>query len=412
MNVSSIVRRALFTRMLPALALALTAFLTGCSFTTRQSTLDPKGPVAQVQYDVFMITVWVTLGIFIVVGGILVWVVWKFRERPGDENKPLPEQGHGNPLIEISLIGVSVLLLVVIAVPTLEAIWFTHEMPSDTKASQLGTWYPGEVAPEEKNNVLEITVYGYQWWWAFDYPQFGIRTANELVIPTGKIVKLNLRSQDVIHSFWLPKIAGKVDLIPGRRNWMWIQADEEGHYYGQCAEFCGEAHAYMLFRADAVSDEAFAEWVEANRNGAEPPAGESWNEWFKVATSDPVKLDGDPVQLGARLFMTQAQCIQCHRIGNSPANSDIGPDLTLVGRRKSLGAGLLDNRNADGEIDEALLQENLYQWIRYSHNIKPGNLMYYGTGAFQEIKRNLEERGTPLTEEDFRNMAIYLSTLK
>lgn len=381
--------------------------LTGCAFDTRQSTLDPKGPVAQVQLDLFWITVWVCVGIFVVTAGALLYVVIKYRERPGDENKPMPEQGHGNPLIEIGLIGVSVLLLVIIAVPTLEAIWYTHELPEDAEnfeESKLGIWYGGDLAKEEKDEILEITAYGWQWWWSFEYPQFGITTANELALPVGKVVKINLRAVDVIHSFWLPKIAGKVDLIPGRANWMWIQADETGHYYGQCAEFCGEAHAYMLFRADVLTDADFTQWVKDYQAGATAPAGftaqpdkekpdptarDDWMAWSQTVRKNPESLPANPVHEGAALFMGKGQCIVCHAIDNSPAMGQTGPNLTKVAARKSLGAGILDNTNLNGEIDPEKQLENLTEWVARSQHYKPGNLMYYRADAgLQNLKYN------------------------
>jgi cytochrome c oxidase subunit 2 len=220
-NISSGLTR--YTQFLSVLMGAL--FLGGCNLDTRMSTFVTKGPVAETQYDLFMLTVWVTLGIFIVVGGAFAFAIIKFRERPNDD-RPMPSQGHGNPLVEIGLIGASILLLVIIAVPTLQGIWYTHDTPADPE-SYMGAWYSGEeLAEEEAENPLIVKVIGYQWWWAFEYPQLGITTANEMVIPAGKVVHLELRSFDVIHSFWLPRIAGKVDLIPGRTNSMWIQAGD------------------------------------------------------------------------------------------------------------------------------------------------------------------------------------------
>ncbi|MEO0795208.1 MAG: cytochrome c oxidase subunit II [Verrucomicrobiota bacterium] len=382
----------------------LTLGLAGCSFNLKQSTLDPKGPVAREQLDLFYITVWVSLGIFIVVGGALVWVVWHFRERPGDEDKPMPSQGHGNPLIEIGLIGASIFLLVIIAIPTLRAIWFTHELPEDQpyyEESKLGAWYGGEISKEAKDDVLEITVDGWQWWFGFEYPQLGIVTANEFVIPKGKVVKFNLRGRDVIHSFWLPKLGGKVDLMPGRKNWMWLMADEEGYYFGQCAEFCGDAHAYMLFRAEVVSDEEFEKWVAEYKQGAPAPSGfkskptaekpepthqDDWMEWFKQSASNPDKLmtgnkKQDDITKGAQLFMGDGKCIVCHAIDASPAAGVIGPNLTKVAERKSLAAGILNHYTEDGGIDAVKQQENFIEWIARSHHYKPGNLMYYDMDA-------------------------------
>ena len=119
----------------------------------------------------------------------------------------------------------SVGLLVIIAVPNLKAIWYTNEFPEDA-AHQLKNWYPDALEADIEDEVLVVNVFGYQWWWAFDYPQLGITTANEMIMPAGKVVELKLRSKDVIHSFWLPRIAGKVDLIPGRANEMWVQAGD------------------------------------------------------------------------------------------------------------------------------------------------------------------------------------------
>ncbi|NBX34972.1 hypothetical protein EBR16_06390, partial [bacterium] len=128
------------------------------------------------------------------------------------------------------------------------------------------------------DQVLEIDVIGKQWWFRFEYPQLGLTNdakhsvPNEMVIPKGVAVRINLRSEDVIHSFWIPKIAGKVDLMPGRKNHLWIQADQVGHYYGQCAEFCGDSHAYMLFRCEVVEPADFAKWVAAQKADAAPVA--------------------------------------------------------------------------------------------------------------------------------------------
>ncbi|WP_309396782.1 cytochrome c oxidase subunit II [Cerasicoccus maritimus] len=380
--------------------LLMCLWITGCSITTPQSSLDPKGPVAQKQLELFMITVWVCTLIFVLVGGALVWVVWRFREKPGDENKPMPSQGHGNPLIEIGLIGASIAFLVVIAVPTLRAIWFTHDLPEDQpyyQESKLGAYMDrGLISPEEKDNVLEITVRGWQWWFSFEYPQLGITTANEFVIPKGKVVKFNLRGYDVIHSFWLPKLGGKVDIVPGRKNWMWLMAEEEGYYFGQCAEYCGEAHAYMLFRAEVVSDEEFNDWIASYKEGAPAPAGfqmeptdetpeptnqDNWMAWSMANAKDPQSLlTGDPskdaITAGAQHFFGKGKCMVCHAIDGSPAAGPSAPNLTKLGERKSIAAGILNQYTEDGGLDAEKQRENIFEWISKSHFYKPGNLMY------------------------------------
>ena len=417
------------------------ALLGGCNLDTRMTTFVPKGPIAEEQNELFMLTVWVTLGIFIVVGGVYVIALLKFRERPNDD-RPMPSQGHGNPLVEIGLIGASILLLVIIAVPTLKAIWYTHETPSDPE-SNLGAWYSGEgLADEEAENPLIIKVVGYQWWWAFEYPQLGITTANEMVIPAGKVVHLELRSVDVIHSFWLPRIAGKVDLIPGRTNAMWIQAgdsfvawkekqglDGEGpelrnqyaeyleneihdYYYGQCAEYCGDSHARMLFRAKVIGDDEFAAWVADEKTGHGTPYGKSWTEWYDAFEKNPSSLTGDENE-GLKLFMGRAKCATCHTVkGNPRALGVAGPNLTNVGSRYSIAAGWLNHRNEDGSIDAEKQFENFYKWIKETNVVKPGNLMWKANGG--GIGELLDENGNPapLTDDEVQKLTHYLQSLK
>lgn len=382
---------------------ALTALLlTGCSFTDRMSTFDPKGPVARMQLDVFLITLAVTGFLFVAVSGALAIAMWKFRERKNDPRTELPDQSHGNPLVEIGLIGFSVLCLVIIAVPTLRGIWMMEDVEEAIQYAKT-------------DEIIEVNVIGYQWWWAFEYPDLGITTANELIIPKDTVIKLNLRAFDVIHSFWLPKLAGKKDLMPGQKNVMWILGEEEGHYYGQCAEYCGEAHAYMLFRTEVLSQEGYEAWVEHQKSQAKPPRGENWNEFIQMAASDLDSLKDDPIAHGAGLFMTTAACTQCHAVDGSIAQGLKGPNLTHVGSRKSLGAGMLENRpleheySADVEtIDPDVQLENLHHWIYRSQDVKPGNLMWK---AVENVKKS-ENNPDGLTEEDFRHIAMWLQSLK
>ena len=410
-------------------------FLSGCTTDTRMSTLDTKGPVAEVQYELFMVTVWVTTFIFITVGSVYLFAIFKFREKK-DDPRPLPSQGHGNPLIEVSLIAASILLLVIIAVPTLSAIWYTHDTPI-TVESQLGTWYKGEgLSKAEESNVLTVRVEGYQWWWAFDYPQLGITTANEMVIPAGKIIQLELRSKDVIHSFWLPRIAGKVDLIPGRANEMWIQAGDsfevwkekngiEGdektliaeynkyleneiydYYYGQCAEYCGDSHARMLFRSTVVSDDEFASWVSDIKQGHTAPDGLSWDEWYRLDAENPEQLTGDENE-GLRLFMGRGKCATCHAVqGNPRALGVAGPNLTKVASRQSIAAGWLNHRAEDGTIDEEQQYANFFKWIKETDVVKPGNLMWKANGG------GIGELDKLLTDDEIHKISKYLQTLK
>jgi cytochrome c oxidase subunit 2 len=334
---------------------------TGCSTTLKQSALDPKGPVSQMQYDVMMLTLYVVTGLFIVVGGAMAYTVWRYRLKKGEDPKAIPDQSHGNPLIEVGLIVLSASMLVIIGIPTLKGIAYMKNDPVEE--------YEGE--------AIEIIVTGYQWWWNFEYPELGIKTSNEFSIPTGRPVKLVLKAADVIHSFWVPKLAGKTDLIPGQINRMWIEADEPGMYWGQCAEFCGDSHAYMLFRTIALEPAEFDAWVEHQK-------------------SAPVEPDSTLAHTGKALF-TEKGCIGCHMVGK--VGGLAGPDLTHFGSRATLAAGWKANT-----------LENLKEWIQYPEKVKPGNLMYLGVGTMAGIKQIREEKG--LSDDEVAALADYLHTLQ
>lgn len=412
----------------PSLLVLAAIFTAGCTkaeWMVRQSTMDPKGPVAQVQFDVFMATVWLSLVLFVLVGGALVYAVIRYRQRPGQADLPPPETGHGNPLIEVGLIMASIASLVVIAIPTLEAIWYLDDVPAERQPdSKLSAWYKGSYSADVAEEVLTIDVIGKQWWFRFEYPQLGLtqqskRTVpNEMVIPRGKVVRINLRSEDVIHSFWIPKIAGKVDLIPGRRNHMWIQADQTGHYYGQCAEFCGDSHAYMLFRCVVVEPEVFDQWVESQKAPAPEPAA------------------GSLAAKGKVLF-AQKTCIMCHRVaGHYESSAGFGPDLARVASRSTLAGAWMDHRDpavqgaidakgnteVSAPIDPALQRRNFHDWIGSSgilvnaegkplipHDIKPGNRMHYYR-MFNVA--GLRETKTTLTQDELDALVEYMMTLK
>lgn len=368
-------------RILRILTISLTLLslllLSGCmEVDQNQSALDPKGPVAKQQADAFYVTLYLTTFLWIVVGGAMLYAVWKFRLKKTDDPNELPEQSHGHPIIEVGLILFSAACLVVVAIPTIEGILMTKSLPE-----------------EYQEGAITVDVTGYQWWWAFDYPEEGVTTANEIVFPVGKAVKLNLRSADVIHSFWLPKLAGKVDLMPGQENFMWIQADEPGMYWGQCAEFCGDSHAYMLFRARAVSEEEYQQWLEDLRKG---PA-------FAVNTpaADVAESYGEKVVHGKDVFMQN--CLSCHKIGET--GGETGPNLTNFGGRATIAAGWLDNNS-----------ENLFRWIKEPHKIKPGNYMWYGVpmktpGGGMMVMEGLADKA-PLSDEDIHAVVAYLQTLK
>lgn len=194
------------------------------------------------------------------------------------------------------------------------------------------------------NDPLVVEVTGHQWWWDVRYPEQNVVTANEIYIPAGEAVRFQLTSADVIHSFWVPELHGKMDLIPGITNTWELQADAPGEYWGLCAEFCGTQHAKMLFLVVAVPPEQFETWLEAQSQPAASPATEA-------------------AQAGQTIFM-ETGCGECHAIRGTDAAGDLGPDLTHLASRLTLGAGSVSNNRG-----------NLAGWVADPHGIKPGSLM-------------------------------------
>lgn len=401
------------------IALAGLALLTGCDLNFwrmdgHQSTIVVDGPVARAQLEVFYVTCWVTLFVFIIVGAVLAYATLKFRAKSdADEHAEPPPQGHGNPLVELGLIGGSVLALVIIAIPTLKAIWFTYDIPA-----------------EEKANAYEITAVGYQWWFRFEYPgeqatidaatKMPLVTGNELVIPAGRPVRINLRTVDVIHSLWIPKLAGKVDMIPNRANFLWLKADKPGYFWGQCAEYCGDSHAVMRFRVVALGPREFNEWLDQQlqpaRTVAARPADASrplpqfaaLRSFRQNETGITEKFDADPlaswrskqtpekdenaelVAKGRSVFAAKA-CISCHTVRGHAGAGVAGPDLTHIGSRSTIGAGLLENN-----------REQLRRWLHNPGAVKPGNKMAKG----------YVDNKITLTAEDEVALVAYLESLK
>jgi cytochrome c oxidase subunit 2 len=400
-----------------AAALAGACLLSGCVwFDGPQSTLVPEGPVARDQLQIFYVTCWVTLFIFVVVGSVLAYAMVRFRARSeADEHAAPPEQGHGNPMVEVGLIGASVFALVIIAVPTLKGIWYSYDVPEDEKA-----------------NAYEITATGYQWWFKFEYTgetaqtldptgkpaSAPLTTGNELVIPAGRPVRIALRAVDVIHSFWIPKLAGKVDMIPNRANHLWIEADKPGYFWGQCAEFCGESHAVMRFRVIALGPREFNDWLNnqmAPARKAEASAGKpkpqfaayrtfrqneaGYTDAFDTSPLDAWRRQQQPdgaedaelIAKGRALFQSKT-CASCHTIRGDGAVGVTGPELTHVGARTTIAGGLLENN-----------RDELHRWIHNPGLVKPGNKMWVSGYQLNNIK---------LTPEDEDALVSYLRSLK
>ena len=342
------VRRPL--RLVIALCL-LTLVLAGCgSEHYPQTTLHPRGDFARIADDLLDVTVKWALVVFVLVEGILIYAIFRFRGKPND---PEPHQTHGNTTVEIVWTVVPALILAAIAVPTVRAIFQTNAAPGA--------------------EALEIEVVGHQWWWEFRYPEYNITTANELHVPVGRTVSLRMGSADVIHSFWVPQFAAKRDVFANRETRMWFKAEVDGDYPGQCAEFCGIQHGRMSHRIRAQKPEEFQAWVahmqtlKKKPTPAPPPAAPPTPRPGERAPEGPPARPESVAAAtteGERLFLAKG-CIACHALNAYDAPKGmVGPNLANVGSRSYIAAGTLKNTD-----------ENLAQWIRDPQGIKKGVLM-------------------------------------
>lgn len=314
-------------RWAPVIVLAALV-LTACSPDQYpQTTLLPRSDFAELVDHTFRRTVYWAVVVFVLVEGALLYAIWKFRSRPGGAE---PVQTHGNTTLEIVWTIIPAVILALIAVPTVRTIFRTATKPGP--------------------DALQVEVLGHQWWWEFRYPQLGIVTANELHVPVGRTVNLEMTTMDVLHSFWLPQFAGKRDVFPNRYNNLWFKAEVEGNYPGQCAEFCGQQHGRMAYRIVAVSGEAFDAWA-ANFN----TPGPDYSDTTKAA--DPI------LRTGQQLF-TAKGCIGCHSLNPPAITALIGPNLHKIGSRFYIAAGTLKNTD-----------ENLGRWLHDPQAWKPGVLM-------------------------------------
>ncbi|WP_077622142.1 cytochrome c oxidase subunit II [Sediminibacillus massiliensis] len=296
--------------------------LSGCG-KENLSALMPKGYGSKAILDLINISLAVMIFVFIVVMIIYTVVLIRFRKKKGQEDY-IPQQTEGNKALEVIWTVIPIILLVIIAIPT---ITLTFDLADESAAG----------------DSINVNVTGNQFWWHFNYEGEEIQTSQDLYIPTGEKVYLNMMTSDVLHSFWVPALAGKMDLHPENENTMFIQADEEGVYEGKCAEFCGTSHSLMDFKVIAVSPEEYDQWVQDMQN-VDPEA-------------QPESADA---QEGQALF-EENSCIGCHAIGSSPAA--VGPNLTNFGDRTTL-AGIEDHT-----------KENIVKWIMNPEKMKPGNKM-------------------------------------
>lgn len=355
-----------WSRVVPMLALVgVVALLAGCQAEVAQpySTISPQNTKTdQIQW-LYQIIFWAALIVFVAVQLAIAYTTIRFRRR----NNERPEQVHGSKVLEIAWTVVPALILLALFIPTVKVI-FEH-----AQAAQV-------------DDGFNVEVIGKQWWWEIAYPDIPANpddaaagplvTANELVVPVGANVVVNLQSNNVIHSFWVPQLSGKLDVMPGHANRLQFEADRVGDYFGECAEFCGGAHAWMRFKVKVVPQENFDAWVAAWRT---PPVDGN------PETADVVDA---PPAFGA--------CLACHRVNGTNAviagqgmpyisgyldheTGDVvpgpGPNLTLLACRDTIGAGILRNT-----------PENLRLWLTHTDEVKEGVYMpnYYKQGMTDE----------------------------
>lgn len=302
----------------------------GCASNAPQDTLDPAGPNANRELGLYQLVFWVAVVVFVLVQGLVIIAIVRFRRRDGDDGKE-PVQVHGNTRLELGWTIAPALILVVLAVPSVATIFSLARAPKD--------------------KPLNVTIVGRQFWWQYHYTDrdTDFYTANELHIPVGRSVRITengtLGNADVIHSWWVPKLSGKTDNIPGRINKLTIKADKPGTYLGQCAEFCGLSHANMRLRVIAEAPADFQRWVAAQRKPGPPaPSDES--------------TEGQ-----GRLLFAAKGCSGCHTV-TGYSRGKVGPDLTHVYSRQTFAGGIFD-MNAT----------NLRRWLHNPPGEKPGARM-------------------------------------
>jgi cytochrome c oxidase subunit II len=312
------------------------------------SIFKPQSTPANSIFHLSLLVLAITGLIFAVVFTLLAYAVMKFRKRDGDDGRE-PPQVYGSNQVELAWTVIPTLIVLVLFLATARVIRSIQDAPRP----------PG---------AIEVIAIGHQFWWEFRYPALGVVTANELHVPVSDPANstptfLTLLSADTDHSFWVPRLAGKTDLIPNHPNHTWIDPQETGVYLGQCAQYCGVQHAKMLLRVYVDSPEEFSRWVQEQRKPA---------------------VNNEAVAEGRRIFETTA-CVNCHAIAGTVANGRFGPDLTHLMSRDTIASGAATNT-----------PENLRDWIQNPDSIKPGSLM----PAMQ------------LNEKDMDALTAYLLTLR
>ena len=423
-----------------ALTVGFALLLAACGQNHPDSIFHQRTDVNRDVDFLFKILIYAGTAVFVFVEAILVYTLIRYRRRPG---QPAPQHVHGNTTLEITWTVIPFLILVIIAIPTVRTIFKTQA--------------------KARADALQVEVIGHQWWWEFRYPQYGIVTANELYLPIGRTVSFTLKTQDVIHSFWVPALSGKRDLVSNHTNYLWYTPDSTtaDAWNGACAEYCGTSHANMRFKTFTVSQADFESWARHQAEPAapapgapaapgaapapgaaggvaaapaastqQPAAAAPATQGAQVAqvaqagfiefpradipdyampkTPLPANLSfddnllgkGDPAN-GAKLIVGAGACLGCHSIkGNPMMVGIVGPNLTHIASRTTIAAGLYPND-----------ARHLARWIKNAPVMKPGVAMLtLGAGEYDPVRKMKPSPG--LTDQQIADIVAYLQTLK
>jgi cytochrome c oxidase subunit 2 len=368
----------------PAVVLGLSLLLAACSAEDNgQNSLKPEGPQADKIDRLFIPVFWISVVVGVLVLGAVVVFALRFRYRSGKNENP--KQIHGSTPLEIGWTIVPALILAVVAVPTIITIFDLNKEPT--------------------GDVVNVTAVGKQWWWEFKYPEQDVVTANELVIPAGRPVRVNLTACDeslpnkcnVIHSFWVPELNGKRDVVPGRKTFTTIEADKPGTYLGQCAEYCGLSHANMRFRVIAKEPSEFDRWIGEQQQGPTVP--------FQIGTGAQTQPAG-PAQ---ELMSTKFQCTNCHSVGDSKVSS-YGPNLTHLASRTTFASGYYE-----------LTRGRLVDWVHNAPGLipmqskacrEPGEPAAGKCVGMPSFSRDTPAGQPTMTQQEAEQIADYLLQLK
>ncbi|MEC7820302.1 MAG: cytochrome c oxidase subunit II [Actinomycetota bacterium] len=317
-------------------------FISACIENAPMDSLSPEGPYARTIDDLFWLTFWIAVVIFIIVQGVLIIAVIFFRDKEG---MPEPKQIQGNHKLELLWTIIPVLILGAIAFPTVRTIFDLAKEPE---------------------GALNVEIVGHQWWFEINYPEYDITTANILVIPEGTPVRLEMWSEDVMHNFWVPKLNGKRYLVPGQKTYLNLFADNSGEYWAQCGEYCGLSHSKMRARVISLSSSDFEKWIENEQKNAIKP------------------LEGSLAAKGEEIYLN-AGCTQCHVINGiwDIQGDRIAPNLTHVASRHVLGGASFNNN-----------KEGLTAWLANPAAIKPGTFMPNLELTEEEIDALIEYLGS------------------